>query len=163
MKLSENAKKYIGQTEKPGNMGFNNLEFETKMIAVGFKKKDAWCAYFTELVAKEAYPNRFAEFDKLFSASAVQTFKNFKAAGYKISSIPVENSIVVWQNFKAGKPDWTGHVGIVSKVLSRWSFQSVEGNTNDKGGREGYVVAEKTRTTAAKTDGLNVIGFILLD
>lgn len=162
MSLSEVAKKYIGKTEKPGNMGFNDLQFETKMIAVGFAKKQAWCSYFAELVAKEARPNKLKDFDKLFSASAVQTFKNFKEAKYTISKVPVLDSVVIWQNYEAGKALWTGHAGIVSNVISSSSFQAIEGNTNDGGGRDGYIVAEKTRSTLQKKNGLNVMGFIIL-
>lgn len=53
MNLSETARKYIGKIEKPGNMGFNDLTFETKMIAVGFEKKQAWSSYAVELWTKE--------------------------------------------------------------------------------------------------------------
>jgi hypothetical protein len=160
MTLSEVARQYVGKTEKPGNKGFNDLVFETKMISVGFASGQAWCSYFAELVAKEALPTKAVELNKHFSASAVQTFKNFTDAGYQISKIPVKDSVVIWQNYKDGKPQWTGHAGIVSNVLSKTSFQSIEGNTNDNGGREGYIVAEKTRTIATRKDGLDILGFI---
>lgn len=163
MKLSEVARQYLGQTEKPSNSGFNDLEFEMKMAAVGWQKSHAWCAYFAELVAKETYPEKHQQLDKLFSASAVQTFKNFKDEGYTISSTPVKDSVVVWQNYKDGKAQWSGHVGIVSNVLSDTSFQSIEGNTSDSKSREGYIVAEHTRSTASKKTGLNVLGFIVLE
>jgi hypothetical protein len=163
MGVVETAKKYLGQTEKPNNQGFNDLEYETKMIAVGFQKGQAWCSYFAELVFKEAYPDKFEELDKLFSASAVQTFKNFTDAKYKVSTTPVVGALVIWQYYENGKPGWTGHAGIVSKRLSDSSFQSIEGNTNDNGGREGYIVAEKTRSTGKKKNGLNVLGFITID
>jgi hypothetical protein len=157
------AKKYIGQTEKPGNAGFNSVEFETKMLAVGWEKKQAWCSYFCELVAKEALPNKAKELNKLFSASAVTTFTNFKSAGYTISSTPIEGALVVWQTQKNGKPDWTGHIGIVSKVINNVSFRSIEGNTNSDGGREGYIVADKARTIKKVQNGLQILGFIKID
>lgn len=77
--LSKIARQYLGKTEKPSNKGFNDLVFENKMISVGFQSGQAWCAYFAELVAKEALPLKAAQLNKHFSASAVQTFKNFQS------------------------------------------------------------------------------------
>ena len=157
--IAEIAKKYIGQTEKPNNMGFNNAEFEKKMKAVGFAPSQSWCAYFTELVWKEAMPNLVAELDKLFSASATQTLKNFQAAGYTISKTPQLGALAVWQYGSS----WKGHIGIVSQLRSETMFMAIEGNTNDKGGREGYIVAERARMLNAKhtESGLNLLGFII--
>lgn len=161
-KVAEIAKKYIGQTEKPGNAGFNDSEFEKKMKAVGFDKGHAWCAYFCELVCKEALPGFVKQLDKLFSASAVKTLENFKDAGYQIDTLPTVGAVVVWQMMKDGVAQWQGHQGIVVSVQgNKWIFESVEGNTNDGGGREGYIVAQKLRKTIKDVkDGLKVIGFI---
>ena len=157
----EIAKKYIGQTEKPGNMGFNDAEFERKMKSVGFQKTHAWCAYFAELVFKEALPDKFAELDGLFSASAVQTYKNFKDAGHLMHNVPQKDCLVIWQMMKNGAATWQGHAGICGPVKDNWIFQCVEGNTNDGHGREGYIVAEHTRKhLASVTNGLKVLGFI---
>jgi len=161
MRPSEIALKYVGQTEKPGNMGFNDQEFEARMFDVGFVKGHAWCAYFTELVFKEAYPEKFNELDKLFSGSTIQTFRNFRDAAYLIGYAPQPNTLVIWQTMKDGKPQATGHAGVVTSVQSSWEFESVEGNTNDGGGREGYIVAKKERKVFAEVkNGLKILGFI---
>ncbi len=162
MKPEDVARKYIGFTEKPGNKGFNDVVFENKMIQEGFQSGHAWCCYFAELVFKEAFPAKVAEFNKLFSASTVQTFRNFKNANYIISDIPVKGYLVIWQTQKDGVPQSTGHAGIVSEVYDKELFKSIEGNTNDKGGREGYIVAEKLRRVKKVTNGLQVLGFIKL-
>lgn len=155
------ARKYLGKTEKPGNAGFHDAEFERKMTEVGFMKTHAWCAYFAELVAKEAIPAKFAEFDRLFSGSAVTTFNNFMNAGYKASSFPQVGNLVIWQRFNDGKAHWSGHAGIVDEVISPTQFVSIEGNTNDRGGREGYIVAPHVRLTHSKPKfGLHLKGFI---
>ena len=160
MKPEEIAKKYIGQTEIPGNKGFNNADFEAKMKAVGFQPTHAWCCYFAELVFKEAFPEKFKDLDKLFSASTVQTFNNFKKANYVISDVPVKGYLVIWQNQKDGVPQSTGHAGIVTDVYNKELFKSIEGNTNDQGGREGYIVAEKLRKVKKVQNGLQVLGFV---
>lgn len=157
----EVAKKYIGQTEKPANSGFNDAVFEQKMKQVGFVKSHAWCCYFAELVFKEAFPEKFAALDKLFSASTIQTFENFKNAEYKISALPVENTLVIFQTMRNGKPEWTGHAAICGPVTDGWKFESIEGNTSGSGSREGIMVAKRIRKTIKDVDnGLKVLGFI---
>jgi hypothetical protein len=168
MKIIDVARKYIGQTEKPNNSGFNDVEFEKKMKTVGFQKGQAWCAYAGELVVKEAYPEKFDELDKLCSASAVKTFRNFQKAGFTITQTPAPGCIVVWMTMKNGKPypteeQPTGHLGISTDVMSVNRFACVEGNTNDKGGREGYIMAERVRTIIPNVqNGLKLLGFIHL-
>lgn len=156
----EVAKKYIGQTEKPKNSGFTDAEFEKKMYNVGFEKGHAWCAYFQELVFKEAYPEKFEELNKLFSGSTIQTFNNFAKAGYPVSYVPEVGALVIWQMVKEGKPQVTGHAGIVSEVTPE-GFKSIEGNTAQGGVREGFIVAEHNRKVLANVKvGLRIMGFI---
>jgi len=162
MTPSQVARKYLGQTEKPGNSGFNDATFEDKMEEVGFQKGHAWCAYFAELVFKEAIPER-EELDTLFSGSTVLTFRNFRDAAYMISQVPRVDHLVIWQTMKNGKPMATGHAGIVSEVTSLWEFKSIEGNTNSHGGREGFEVSEKDRKVLANVEnGLKILGFIAI-
>lgn len=164
-KAVEVALKYIGQKELPNNVFDPNSDFGKKMKAVGHQDGNAWCSLFCELVFKEAYPLKFSELDKLFSASAVQTFKNFthkeKGLGYMANNIPREGNLVIWQMQKDGVAQWQGHAGIVYQVKSTWEFTSIEGNTNAAGGREGVTVAIKERKVLASVpNGLKVLGFI---
>lgn len=156
------AKKDIGKLEKPNNSGFQDAQLEKELKDVGWENGFAWCCLICERWSKKAYPAKFAEFDKLFSSSAVTTFANFKKAGYVISSKPVVGSLVVWQKYVNGKPSWQGHIGVVSEVMSDTEFKSVEGNTNAAGSREGNTVAEKTRRLIKLETGLNILGFIIL-
>ena len=129
---SEVARQYIGQTEKPQNAGFTDAVFEDRMEKVGFQKGHAWCCYAAELWFKEAIPERAIEFDYLFSASTLQTFRNFRDAAYPIGMVPRKDSLVIWQMMKGGLGQTTGHCGIVSEVISTWEFKSIEGNTTDR-------------------------------
>jgi hypothetical protein len=161
-KAVEVALKYVGQKELPNNTFDQNTDFGRKMHAVGQRDTMAWCALFCELVFKEAYPERFAELDRMFSASAVQTYKNFlKGGGYLENRMPKEGNLVIWQMMKEGVAQWQGHAGIVKDVKSSWEFTSIEGNTNDLGGREGVTVAIKERKVLKDVwNGLKVLGFI---
>ena len=163
------ASLYIGQKEIIGNKGFENAVFEDKMESCGWDVGQAWCAYFTELVWKEAYelykPEVIPVLDKLFSAGAVKTFNNFnKSPKFQTSKNPAVGAVVIWQYYKNGKPHWSGHAGIVSESVVGLGnkFKTIEGNTNSQGGREGIEVAEKTRLLdfSPKTRGLVLKGFI---
>lgn len=161
--IKDCALKYVGQKEKVNNSGFKDSEFENRMKAVGFNSGQAWCSYFSELVWKEVYsiqrPEIIQELDKLFSASATATWKNFDLdPTYMTSNVPVVGSLVVWRH----GTDWKGHIGIVTEITGT-GFKSVEGNTNAAGGREGIEVAVKDRKLdyTVKANQLNLIGFIL--
>jgi hypothetical protein len=157
------AKKDLGKVEKPNNSGFVDPVLEKEMAEVGWQNGFAWCALIAERWAKKALPAKHAELNKLFSASAVTTFENFRKAGYKISPTPVLGALVIWQKYKNNQPSWQGHAGIVSEVISDTEFKSIEGNGSVKGSREGTTVVEQRRKVLKLDTGLNVMGFIQLD
>lgn len=171
--IRKTALRYVGQEEIRGNKGFKDQEFEEKMKTIGFKAGYAWCSLFAELVWREAYQqyNSFVvpELDKLFSAGAVKTYNNFKKSEhFNVSKLPEVGAICIWQNYRDGKAHWTGHAGIVTSVdyyLDKRTgfFNCVEGNTNDIGGREGYITALKGRSLGApeRPNQLRIKGFIL--
>lgn len=160
-KAVEVALQYVGQRELPNNVFSDQSDFGKKLHAVGQKDGDPWCALFTELVFKEAYPERFKDFDGLFSASAVQTYKNFEKAAYPLNNLPREGNLVIWQMQKDGKPQWQGHAGIVYELKSSWEFKSIEGNTATGGTREGVAVAIQDRKVLKDVwNGLKILGFV---
>jgi len=163
--IVKTANSFIGQEEIRGNLGFKDDQFEEMMKAVGWRKKQAWCAYFAELVWKLGFvhhPDSNKELDKLFSASAVQTWKNFSNSSWLANQTPQEGAVAIWQTYRQGNPHWTGHVAIVTGIASINRFITVEGNTNPSGGREGYTVAQKNRNLSSVNteSGLRLLGFI---
>lgn len=157
------AFEYLGKEEIKGNMGFKDPVFDAKMDSVGFKDTYAWCCLFTELVWIEAYkdfnPEMLAVLTDEFSAGTVRTFRHFKALGW-VGDVPEYGDIVIWQSYKNGKAKTSGHAAIVMEVNGN-TIKTIEGNTNDKGGREGYIVAERTRKIDFKNNnGLRMLGFI---
>ena len=157
-----NAMSYVGQQEISGNKGFEDPAFEAEMKEEGWQKGWAWCCVFAKVVFKNVYPERGEELNKLFSPSCIKTFQNFKSAGYVIHELPQVGCLVLWQMMKEGQGQITGHAGIVTKLNSVWEFESVEGNSNDDGGREGKEVAHQTNRKVLKDtwNGLKVLGFI---
>lgn len=157
------AFEYLGQEEIKGNMGFKDPEFDAKMDSVGMVDGYAWCCLFTELVWTEAYKDFKPEVLPLlaaeFSAGTIRTFRHFRSLKWT-GDEPEEGDIVIWQTYKNGKGKTTGHAAIVMEVHDGY-IKTIEGNTNDKGGREGYIVASKTRKIDFKNNnGLRMLGFI---
>jgi len=160
------ANSYVGKREKKNNGGFLDPQFEREMRSIGFQTGHAWCMYFVELVWRKAYRviNAIAdaELHKLFSASVMQTRNNFvnagKKFGFKLSQTGEPGDIVIWQSRKNKS---LGHTGILTTTVTKNSkdFNTIEGNTNASGGREGIEVARKYRMIKSSGD-LQLIGFI---
>jgi hypothetical protein len=170
--LSQVAERYIGKTETPNNSGFKDKTFEARMKAVGWLKSQAWCAYFAELCVVE-WAREIGRKDiaalatKLFSGGSTATFKNMdiyaKANPKGILKVstkqPVGVDFVVIFRHGTG---WTGHTAVgIAGTTPPASFKTVEGNTNDAGGREGIEVARKKRNPNApfSAKGLNIVGY----
>lgn len=158
------AKSIIGQKEKPGNSGFTDPLFEARMKSVGWKDGEAWCTYTGELIWKQAITpdhSLYSELNKCFDGSAVKTWQNFKRSkSFKTGSLPKEGALAIFQLGRG----WQGHLTVVIELKDAGRFQTVEGNTNGSGGREGIEVAQKIRVTVApfKSNGLNLLGFVYL-
>ena len=153
----------IGFKEIKDNQGFINPWFDKMMRERGFEDGDAWCALFAEFIWYEVYHSTPYEklINKLFSKSAVETYYNFKIDGtFEIGHIAKPGAIVCWRYFKDGEKTWQGHVGIVVPEITKDNFNSVEGNGNSFGGREGIEVVKKVRNYKIPDNGLRLLGFI---
>lgn len=157
------AKSYIGKVEIKGNKGWTDKLFQAKMEAVGWKITHAWCAYFCEMVYAQVYDavGFRKAIDKLFSGSATKTLKQFEAdPEWNTGTIPLPGAVAIWCAVKNGKESWKGHAAIVTEVHDTY-MDTVEGNTNGSGSREGEEVAEKKRKyDFEKTNGLRLKGFV---
>ena len=131
-RIALTANSLVGQTEVKGNLGFTDEQFQTMMEAVGWKRGEAWCAYFAELVWKLVNvhtPKINKELDKLFSGSTVQTWKNFLDSDWINSEEAVKGALVIWQKYKNGEPQWSGHAGIVVDTRSEERRVGKEGRS----------------------------------
>lgn len=162
MRPSEYCKQFVGQKEFPGNVFKDETVIGKLLHAAGQQDGQAYCAYTQEAIFKECYPEKFQELDKLFNASAVKTFKNFRDAAYPIGNMPQVDSLVVWQKYIDGKPDWRGHCGLVTSVNGQ-KFDSFEGNTGSTDPREGdgfYIKSHNAEYGFSVTNGLRLLGFV---
>jgi hypothetical protein len=163
MNVIDIARQYIGKKELPGNSGFEDAEFESDMKMYGeWIKGYAWCACFAQMCFRKSDTQRAFDYKKLFDPSTRKTFENFRDAKYPILQIPVLGSLVVWGHYEKGVLTPLGHIGIVSRVLDKSTFMSIEGNTSGGGSRNGDRVYEHIRSATPKSDGLSVMGFIII-
>jgi len=166
------ANLFNGIRERGNNQGWEdvffpelNMSFEELMYTVGWKETHAWCAYFSELVWKLAYrefdSTMVDVLDKLFSANAVATWMNFQKSDFKCVKYPTPGSILIYQKYKDKIETMSGHAAIVISG-DETLVNTIEGNTNKKGAREGDQVADKVRLInfSKKENGLVPLGFI---
>lgn len=169
--ILQEAESDIGKKETKGNSGWEDESFEAEMKLTGWATGQAWCSYWAEKVWTAAYAKQNSlminVIRKLFSANAVQTWENFETSNFETSSEPKPGALAVWMLMKGGQPSkvkgtkWIkGHIGIV-KSFDKTNMVTIEGNTNDVGGREGVMVAEKKRKIAFNNNtGLKLLGFV---
>jgi hypothetical protein len=123
------------------------------LAAVGLGTGYSWCAAFLYycLITAGANPAKLPQKRK---AASVNEWRKWAVATGRIRSIPVRGQAFFWVN--KGK----GHIG---RCLENKSpFETIEGNTNAKGSREGDGVYRKSRTTQ-QLKANELWGFINLD
>jgi hypothetical protein len=159
------AKKFIGEEELSGNMGFVNDDFQKMMEKYGdFREGNQWCMSFAKMIWLQKFGAKYKDkLDDLMTPSTQTTWQNFQndsTGEFETSKEPTKGAIVIWQLYTNGAPEWKGHAGIVQKFNDQ-EFDTIEGNTNAEGGREGIEVSQKTRKyNWDVANGLRLKGFI---
>lgn len=106
-----------------------------------------WCAGFVStcvLQAMSAYPK--AKLDFRYQVSCDKLAKDARSRN-ALTSTPEAGGLFLVKGKAAG--DYV-HVGIVTRVISREVIETIEGNTNNDGSREGYAVMRRTRSSRDK-------------
>lgn len=140
MKLSESvietAKTQIGIQEVPkgSNAG---PEVEIYLKSVGLNKGNAWCMAFVYWVTNESAKKLGIVNPLMKTAGVLTQWNNRPAMRVKI---PQSGDVFI-MDFGKGQ----GHTGFVSQVLPNGIIETIEGNTNTDGSREGYAVCKRTR------------------
>lgn len=151
------ASGYLGYREIGQNEAFEHPVFQKLLYERGWRPGMAWCSFFCELVYYEVYGK---EIDPLFSSSAVQTFYNFRNAGWEISPIPIRGGLAVWQLYRNGVKQWQGHIAVIEHSEGD-VLTTIDGNSNNNGSRNGIMVARVKRVINLEEDnGLRILGFI---
>jgi hypothetical protein len=167
------AKRKLGFKEVKGNMGFEDPVFDTIMRQNGFQDSWAWCMLFTKscytVPTFSGKSKVLPAVEKAFTPGAVKSYYNAASMPDSFyarnAADPKVGDIIIWQNYKNGKAHWTGHAALIVKVNGA-IVETIEGNTNSQGGREGFEVAEMSGVKrhdlnhAPIANGLNFLGLI---
>ena len=146
LELANTAKSYVGKvnSDKEGNRLFSGGNTRP------------WCADFVSYVAKKTYGSSLPSSFKNFSS--VNSLREWGEANNCYKKIPSSGKAnFIAQNVKVGdimieKNGGKSHTGIVTKVNSDGSFETVEGNCNNKVATQRYTANSSTLS-----------GFISLD
>ena len=159
----------IGTQEKPNNSGWYDAAFQKEMVAAGWHKGDSWCVYFCKVVWNKSITNDTVRTlaMKMIVGNSQSTLANFRkdtSGWFVLTDSARKGSIVIWQHMKNGVPEWSGHAGIVDSVYPaghKYDWSSIEGNTNNNGSSNGYIVLRKDRRYNWKAvNGLRIKKFI---
>lgn len=180
-KIVKTAAGYVGQKEIEAgqNQGFESADFEKRMKTAGWYKGGAWCGHFAILVYTESgaentfyYSHKEKKVVSYLTGSTVESMRRAEEAeNWHI--YPVIGAVAIWRNFKNGKAQGTGHMGIVSAFEFSCSgrrtglqpptgwVETIDGNTTQAGSREGNAVVTKMRAFDwTRNNGLRLMGFI---
>ena len=146
LNLADKAKSYLGRvnSDAEGNRLFSN------------GVNQPWCADFVSHVTKETFGSRLPSSFKNFSS--VSSLRQWGRNNGCYSEVPTSGKAdFIAQNVKVGdimieKDGGKSHTGIVTKVNSDGSFETVEGNCGNKVATQHYTA-----------DSPTLSGFISLD
>ena len=109
-----------------------------------------WCAAFVAWVIRSAELRTGVKIPWTFSASCDVIFADLKARGLLRSRPEPGDVFLVRGRTKIGYSSWDAiHIGFVTRVQGDF-FWTIEGNTNNDGGREGVAVMEHKRKISSR-------------
>jgi hypothetical protein len=125
--FASNAAKYLGYSEKNG---------ESKV----FSNSSEWCADFVTYVVKETYKEKGLDIPAGFGNHRVENLRQWGIQNNKYLSLTnkSDKASTIANNVKIGdililREDGASHTGIVTKINSNGSFETIEGNVASNG------------------------------
>lgn len=113
-----------------------------------------WCAAFVtyclKMAGKDIFSTSFGEGVRY--PASVASWVDWARATARWSRTPRRGRL-----FAIARSGAT-HIGMVTAVHSDGSFETIEGNSNDEGSREGYEVCRRTRTVAGVSGFIDLSG-----
>lgn len=139
------ADRYLGVTESPpGSNRGTAVDYWVQEAGLDPAGGYPWCAAFVGQVGRQALGRAWPCPRTASVAALVRWAEGLHEV---LTTAPaVGDLFALWE--PALTPPRFGHTGIVTAVLSGGRFQTVEGNTNPDGSREGYGVFVRRRSAA---------------
>ena len=136
----ETAITQLGVEESPRGSNAGN-DVEKYLKSVGLGKGYAWCMAFVYWCVSEAAKKEACKVPLTKTAGVLRQWNENPSLR---KTTPEAGDIFI-MDFGKGQ----GHTGFVEKVLGNNRIQTIEGNTNDDGSREGFEVCRRTRTISS--------------
>ena len=133
----QQARAQLGEAELPKNSNTGPM-VDKYLASVGLKPGYAWCAAFVYWCFDEA-ANVASITNPVPRTAGVLDLWN-RSTRHRVKT-PRPGDVFV-MDYGHGK----GHTGFVERVLDGGLIETIEGNTNDEGSREGYEVARRQRS-----------------
>jgi hypothetical protein len=158
----EIAMSQLGQREMP--KGSNCGPMVNKYLAaVGLKPGYAWCQAFVNY-CYEVAAKKLGIPEPVINTAGVLDCWNRTSVSKKVMLVEAmrrHELVEPGMQFILKLGDTSGHTGLVVNAMPPTNkgavlFETIEGNTDDAGGREGYKVARRLRSF----DGKGLLGFI---
>jgi hypothetical protein len=141
------AKRYLGVVEVPrGSNRGTQIDYWVAEASLDPKGAYAWCAAYVGQVGRQALGVLWP-CPRTAGVMALVTWAKKDAARW--ATVPVAGDLFVIWNAKVDGGRYA-HVGFVTAVRDD-AFDTLEGNTNGGGSRDGYGVFARTRTRDATT------------
>lgn len=160
----EIAKGQIGQHEIPKGSNSGPM-VDVYLKAVGLNPGFPWCQAFVNY-CYELAANQLAVPEPVPNTGGVLDCWNKVKMSQKLFSVEANQRPRLVQpgmQFILKLGDTVGHTGIVERMEevkpNEWVIHTIEGNTDDEGGREGWEVARRQRRINSK----GLLGFIRYD
>jgi len=156
--IADYARRHLN--ERPREIGGQNRGPWVRLYMHGHEGNDyPWCAGFVSLVMRQSALHLGVDLPVTTSFGCDELAQNAKDRNRFYSELEADDGSnssglfgALFLNRKTAT-DWT-HTGVVT-AFGEGYFHTIEGNTNDEGGREGYEVCERLR-------GYSDTDFILL-
>lgn len=135
------AKRYVGLQEVP-KLSNRGLQIDYWLIEAGVGIGNPWCAAFVSAIGRQALGIAWPVVNHAYVQTIVNWGKNF------LVNTPEKGDLFVLYFPSLRR---FAHIGFVSEVLPNGQFQTIEGNSNPEGGRDGYGVFENKRKVTENT------------
>lgn len=159
------ARRWVGMTEIGGNNRGQVVEMFQKAVD-GISSGEPWCMSFVQFCIEMVDNTYDAMFQQSYLRSPLKKTEHCMTLWQDSQHhviIARPGSLAIWQYWKNGSPTSSGHVGIVTEVITEPQdhIRTIEGNTG--GGseieREGDGVYEKVRSREGGTR-MKLMGFL---
>jgi CHAP domain len=144
------AQSQLGVSEVPKGSN-SGKQVNAYLRSVDLAAGNPWCMAFVYWCVDKAAENIGVKNLLVKTGSCLHQYNNTTLRKIPNRSKAIKAGDIFIMEFKGG----TGHTGFVTKVTGGL-IETIEGNTNDDGSREGYEVAKRTRTISS------IKGFIQL-